>query len=126
MVDKPLGVSRLLSQWTRLDHSLTLTIQLTQNTVTAASRNFTIRTDFLRHGILDYSIEVRATDRKRFPTGTVRVGQVGARARMRLRRGTMAHCAGTADSVSTMRPLRLIVLNASGRGNLVFYTSFCL
>lgn len=35
----------------------------------------------------------------------------------------MADCARSADSVSTMLPSRLIVLNASGRENLVFYTS---
>lgn len=35
------------------------------------------------------------------------------RARMRSGRATMADCAQSADSVSTMRPLRLIVLNAS-------------
>lgn len=37
------------------------------------------------------------------------------------------HCGllcASADSVSTMRPSRLIVLNACGRENLVFYTSF--
>lgn len=39
-------------------------------------------------------------------------------------RATMPDCAASADIVSTMRPSRLIVLNVSGRGNLVFYTSF--
>lgn len=50
-------------------------------------------------------------------------GSRGDATRMRSGRATIADCAGSADSVSTMRPLRLIVLNASKRGNLVFYTS---
>lgn len=37
---------------------------------------------------------------------------VAGRARMRSGRATMADCAQSADSVSTMRPCRLIVLNA--------------
>lgn len=108
-------------------HSPTLAIQLTQKTVTPANKNLVTRTNFLAFDGIFHPICIG----KRL-VGLCAVRGVGRRwrvaewrpVRMRSGRAAIADCCGSADSVSTMRPSRLIVLNAGGRGNLVFYTSF--